>query len=326
MYRYSYYLDQANLPVIPDSNLPYKQVCLYSICTTLILIPYYRWAVPRLLFAKRYWAIIGVVLLILILSPFNSTVFARILALFTVGLPVHSFFEMMGGYIRLDLNLFFTDLLAFSCVAFARFSYKSEQQRHKIETDNLQLQLGMLKAQLQPHFLFNTLNDLYGLSLTGSKDTSRFILLLSQMMQYVLYDCDKETVALNDELNFLKGYFELEQAKFPDSKITFEVDGIAADRTIPPLLFLPLVENSFKHGRYKLEDTGTVEAKMNIADKEIVFIIKNEMLGQQSAKPAKGGIGLINIKKRLELYYPATHTLSFQDDGNYYIATLTMKL
>jgi len=329
MYKYSYYLDHARLPMVRDGYFPYLQVGLFSICSTLYLIPYYRWLVPRLLFAKRYWILFGVTLLVfLVLNPLNAKIIAWIFEWFTRGLAVHQFFTSPGNMYAPDLNLVLTDLLAFFCIAFARFSYQNEKLRHQMETDNLQLQLGMLKAQLQPHFLFNTLNGLYGMSLTESKETPRFILLLSQMMQYILYDCDKETVSLQDEETFLKGYFELEQKKFPKSKITFNVPELIPEIAIPPLLFLPLVENSFKHGKHKIEDTAGVEAVLTVTPREIRFIITNDIYDQAPliAKPANGGIGLINIKKRLELYYPNKYQLSLQQKGNQYIADLTIKL
>ncbi|SDE80170.1 Histidine kinase [Mucilaginibacter pineti] len=329
MYKYSYYLDLAHLPVKRDSNFPYLQICAFGICSTLCLIPYYRWAVPRLLYAKRYWILFGVTLLMfLVITPLNRMVFVWIFAKLTAGLPVNTFFANMLGWYGMDPNLLVTDLLAFFCIAFARFSYQNEVQRHQIETDNLQLQLGMLKAQLQPHFLFNTLNGLYGMSLQGSKDTPRFILLLSQMMQYILYDCDKELVTLQDEMVFLTGYFELEQKKFPTAKINLTTPDITPDIKIPPLLFLPLVENSFKHGKHKLEDSAGVEAKLTITGKSIVFSIKNDILGQAALakKNTRGGIGLINIKKRLELYYPSRYSLLLQENDNHYMAELTIAI
>lgn len=254
--------------------------------------------------------------------------FAWIFEKLTTGLTVNSFFAGLKGWYGMDSNIVVTDLLAFFCIAFARFSYQNEVQRHQMETDNLQLQLGMLKAQLQPHFLFNTLNDLYGMSLQGSKDTPRFILLLSQMMQYILYDCDKEMVSLQDEMTFLTGYFELEQKKFPKAQINLEVLEISPDIKIPPLLFLPLVENSFKHGKHKLEDSAGVEAKLTLTAKNIVFTIKNDILEPValSKKSTRGGIGLINIKKRLELYYPSRYTLSLQENSDHYMAELTIVL
>lgn len=166
------------------------------------------------------------------------------------------------------------------------------------------------------------------MSLTGSKETPRFILLLSQMMQYILYDCDQQTVSLKAELDFLTGYFELEQKKFPEAAIRFNAPSSPIQLDLPPLLFLPLVENSFKHGRHKLENNGTVIADLAVHKDSLCFIISNEMLSgnlfEQKKKP--GGIGLVNIKKRLALYYPERHTLILAEKNNIFTATLTISL
>ncbi|GAB2697092.1 hypothetical protein GCM10027037_21350 [Mucilaginibacter koreensis] len=246
---------------------------------------------------------------------------------FTDG-PLHHYFYLRSQTRFVDFNLLVTDFLAFFCLAFARFSYHNEVLRRRIETDHLNLQLSMLKAQLQPHFLFNTLNGLYGMSLTGSKDTPRYILLLSQMMQYILYDCDKERVDMANELDFMNGYFELEHKKFPGASIHLEAVGTAAHLEIPPLLFLPLIENSFKHGRHKLTDQATVKAHLQIQPEDVVFSIMNDVMPQMNAteKAPKGGIGLRNLEKRLELYYPnGRHQLAIIQDDDTYTATLTLK-
>ncbi|MDT3402651.1 sensor histidine kinase [Mucilaginibacter terrae] len=330
LYKYSYLLEQSRLPHISNNDLPYLHICLYAICSSLYLVPYYRWAVPKLLDKKRYWLLLGVTLiLLLVVSVYNNAAFAWLFALFTKEQPVGKYFEVLAKARFVDFNLVLTDLLAFFCIAFARFSYQNEVKRHRIETDHLQLQLSMLKTQLQPHFLFNTLNGLYGMSLTGSKDTPRFILLLSQMMQYILYDCDKETVQLGDEVSFLKGYFELEQKKFPNASISFIVPEHLDELAITPLLFLPLVENSFKHGKHKLSDNASVEAELKLTADSLIFTISNHVIddvpvAMRSARA--GGIGLINIKKRLELYYTGKYEFTTGKNNNMYIAQLTLKL
>ncbi|WP_199118084.1 histidine kinase [Pedobacter sp. ASV28] len=328
IYKYSYYIDHSGLPHIPNNDFPYPEICLYAICSTLYLVPYYKWAVPRLLYLKKYlWVLVLSLIYFVFLTTLNHMAVSWIFAEFTTGMPSHRFFTT--GYIGffMDWNMILTDAIAFLCVAFSRFSYQNEVQRHRIETDHLHLQLNLLKTQLQPHFLFNTLNSLYGMSLTGSKETPRFILLLSQMMQYILYDCDQEEVALQDEMVFLEGYFELEQKKFPQANIVLKVAEDIPPLKIPPLLFLPLVENSFKHGKHKLENEAGVLAELSFKEGTLVFRIENETLPanplQTQAK--RGGIGLNNIKKRLELYYPGRHQLLLTTEGPIFVAELSIK-
>lgn len=325
IYKYSAYMESSSLPHVPNNDFPYLQICLYGICSTLLLIPYYRWLIPYLLQRKKYLGLFLVtVAYFLLLMPLNNAAVSWLFKMATQGLPVNNFFKFAYQY--WDWNMMFTDLIAFFCVGLSRFSYQNEIKRHQSETDNLHLQLNMLKTQLQPHFLFNTLNSLYGLSLVGSKEAPRFILLLSQMMQYILYDCDKEEVSLQEEIDFLKGYFELEQQKFPKASIVFQAPEVDARVKIPPLLFLPLVENSFKHGRHKLEDHASVLAHVAVTPSQISFTIQNDQLQntpQLGVKPV-GGIGLVNIKKRLELYYPKQHQLILTEENGQYVASVIL--
>ena len=249
---------------------------------------------------------------------------AWVFAQFTAP-PEQHFFTMMSAGFYMDWNLIFTDAIAFLCIAFSRFSFQNELQRHKVETDHLQLQLSMLKTQLQPHFLFNTLNSLYGLSLTGSKETPRFILLLSQMMQYILYDCDKDEVLLADEVVFLQGYFEIEQKKFPKAVITIKVPRDIPPIKIPPLLFLPLVENSFKHGTSKILEDAWIQLSIQADEEVLHFILANSKPAEENIN-GKNGIGLANVRKRLELLYPQQHSLEIRDSGDWFIVLLKLAI
>lgn len=325
-YKYSFYLEQAKLPRSADAYFPYLEICLYAICSTLVIIPYYRLIIPYFLQGKRYlWLFIITLIYFLLVIPYYTQAISWIFNQSTKGTVVNEFFKYAN--LLWGLNILFTDLIAFFCIGLARFSYQNEMKRYQSETDHLHLQLSMLKTQLQPHFLFNTLNSLYGLSLVGSKDTPRFILLLSQMMQYILYDCDKEEVSLQEEIDFLKGYFELEQQKFPKASIVFEAPEVEESIKIPPLLFLPLVENSFKHGRHKLEDHASVMAHLQVTSKEIIFSIQNDKLQAIPSFGSKkvGGIGQVNIRKRLNLYYPNQHQLTLAEENDQYLANLILK-
>lgn len=190
------------------------------------------------------------------------------------------------------------------------------------------LQVEQLKTQLQPHFLFNTLNSIYGLSLMGSPETPRFILLLSELMRYVLYDRGKEYIGLPEEVAFLENYFEMEQRKYPGAQIQLTTHGMAAGVQVPPLLLLPLVENSFKHGRHHFSDAASVQATLSSQPGRLHFLIENDMLPEAPAATAKrsGGIGLQNIRQRLQLYYPGAHELHLTEHAGRYRAELTLQM
>lgn len=326
-YKYSYLVEHAGLKRIPGTDLPYLMICLFSICITLPVIPYYRWAVPKLLHKRNYSVVVFLgILYFIFLTPYINMFVAWVFEQLTFGTPVYTYFDHRYNGFFLEWDLIMTDSLAFLSIAISRFSRQNELIRHKVETDHLQLQLSMLKSQLQPHFLFNTLNSLYGMSLKGSNDTPRFILLLSQMMQYILYDCNREEVGLEEEITFLRGYFEIEQKKFPGSKIIFNAPDSPPGLKMPPLLYLPLVENAFKHGLHKLENNAGVRAELSMEKESLIFCIENEILPIASQKTRYGGIGLANIKKRLELYYPGRYSLDIIETKDLYKVALKLSI
>ncbi|MVT12327.1 sensor histidine kinase [Chitinophaga tropicalis] len=326
IYKYSYHLDHAQLPWIPGNDFPYLQLCLFSVCSTLYLVPYYRWALPELVARKKYLALSGLTIIYFaLITGLNNSYMARLFAVFTEDVNVHAYFMALYRPSFRDLNLVFLDFIAFAAIGFARFSYRNEARLYKAETDNLRLQLNLLKVQLQPHFLFNTLNSLYGMSLTAPREqTSRYILLLSQLMQHILYDGAKEYIDLDHEISFMQNYFELEQIRYPKSSVVFNIRELNKDTRIPPMLFLPLIENSFKHGKHKIADDAAVEAELFMNGRDLVFSVKNDILDKK--REATQGIGLINIRERLELYYPGRSRLLLQEQDGRYYAEVIIKL
>ncbi|OGX87221.1 sensor histidine kinase [Hymenobacter glacialis] len=340
LYKYAFYLGEAarlHRPARTDL-FPYPQLILFAVVASVYVLPYYRWMLPALLRRRRYG------LLVLVSLPYlwwgaklNILLTALLFAPLAAPPVLTDFYQQ---YVQLGLGqlfyrstlnagLAFTDLLAFSCVGFVRVSFEQEARRRQIEQDHAALQLEQLKAQLQPHFLLNTLNGIYGLSLAGSPDTPRFILLLSELMRYVLYDSGKLYVALREEVAFLESYFELEQRRYPGASIRFVSNGTElAGLQVPPLLLLPLVENSFKHGRHHFSDDTQVTATLTATPENLHFVIENDMLPAPppNAPRRSGGIGLQNIRHRLALYYPNTHTLHLADQAGRYRAELTVPL
>jgi hypothetical protein len=337
MYRYNYFMDASQLHPSGHPNFPFPQLILFALAATLYVVPYYRWLLPTLLRRRRYAVLLGVAALFYLWwgIKLNTTLMAGVFLPFAVPPALAEFYR---GYYRHGMRLLLhpgmpylllllTDFLAFSCVGFVRVAFEQEMRRRQIEKEHAALQLEQLKAQLQPHFLFNTLNSIYGLSLAGSPETPRFILLLSELMRYVLYDSGKERINLADEVTFLENYFELEQRKYEGAHIQFTTTGAdLGGRQVPPLLWLPLVENSFKHGRHHFSDAASVEATLTATAGTLRFVIENDMLPEPppAAPRRSGGIGLENIKRRLQLYYPGTHELHLTEHAGRYRAELIL--
>ncbi len=339
MYKYNYFMEDTRLHPADHPNFPFPQLILFALVATLYVVPYYRWLLPALLRQRRYAVplVLGGIVYLWWGIKLNTTLAAAVFRFIAAPPALTGFYQSYFQHgLRLLLRpgmpyllLLLTDFLAFSCVGFVRVAFEQELRRRRIEQEHAALQLEQLKAQLQPHFLFNTLNSIYGLSLAGSPDTPRFILLLSELMRYVLYDSGKERVALADEVAFLENYFELEQRKYEGARIRFTTAGAElGGRQVPPLLWLPLVENSFKHGRHHFSDEASVEATLTTAPDQLRFVIENDMLpSPPPASPRRsGGIGLENIKRRLQLYYPSAHELRLSEHAGRYRAELILHL
>ena len=340
LYKYSFYLNEAAYQHRPaPANFPYPQLMLFALLSTLYVLPWYRWLVPRLLRQRRHALLAGGSLLYLWWGIKLNAWLAALLFSPVAAPPVLADFyhfyaaltpAQLLGIQNPVLALLLTDMLAFGCVAFVRVAFEQEMRRRLLERDHLALQLAQLKSQLQPHFLFNTLNSIYGLSLAGSPETPRFILLLSELMRYVLYDSGKEYIALAEEITFLENYFEMEQRKYAGARIALTTTGNVAGRQVPPLLLLPLVENSFKHGRHHFSDQASVEATLTATPGRLHFVIENDLLpAMPVAAPSgkrSGGIGLVNIRQRLQLYYPGAHELVLTEREGKYRAELTLNV
>lgn len=203
-----------------------------------------------------------------------------------------------------------------------------ESQKEKVSTE-----LSFLKSQINPHFFFNTLNNIYALAAAKSDDTEKAILLLSNMMRYVLYEAGTEKILLSKEVQFIENYIALQKIRFSVKKaidISFETSGATDFSQIAPMLFLPMVENAFKHG-ISYREKSFVAITLVASEQDILFTVKNskarsaaEML--PSAESKNSGIGLENIKKRLNLLYPKKHKFVISECEKEYMVKLQLCL
>jgi len=186
-------------------------------------------------------------------------------------------------------------------------------------------EMNYLKAQIQPHFFFNTLNSLYALTLKKSEKASEVVLKLSEFMEYVLYDLNKKEIPLLKEINYVRNYIELEQIRRGDLvECSVDIIGDIDDVVLPPFLFLPFVENCFKHGQL---GSGRILIKMTFKrdEKELEFILVNSY-EQDNFSNVKSGIGIINVRRRLELNYGNRFQLKNYPTENQYIVVLKILL
>ena len=185
---------------------------------------------------------------------------------------------------------------------------RQERENQQLRTEKQAAETAFLKTQINPHFLYNTLNLLYGMAYPVSKPLAAALLRLAELMRYMLYDSAADQVALSHEIDYLRNYLALYHLRFPNQLfVDFTVTGEPADRRIAPLVLIPFVENAFKHGI--LDDPAhPVRICLRVEPQEVVFRVGNRISADH--KDATSGIGLPNLRRRLALQYPGRHQLS----------------
>ncbi|HMH34604.1 MAG TPA: histidine kinase [Puia sp.] len=202
-------------------------------------------------------------------------------------------------------------------------SFKQEKQLREIEKEKFSAELRLLKAQINPHFFFNTLNSLYALTLKGSAQASKVVLRLSDLMHYMLYEASSNKVLLKDEIKYLENYISIEQLRFAERlDLSFQYSGDIEGKHIAPLLMLPFVENAFKHGVEN--DKGWVTINLNVIGSRLFLKVENSCTAVSKQKSS--GMGLKNVKRRLELMYPGNYQLTINETAGAFEAELEMDI
>jgi hypothetical protein len=205
--------------------------------------------------------------------------------------------------------------------------YISQQQHAQLREETAAAEMRLLNAQIQPHFLFNTLNNIYSFSLYKSPRAAELAATLSHTMEYMILECQEPLVQLEKELNMIMNYFTLEKARYGNRiRIQTDIKGNPAFRAITPLLMIPFAENCFKHGSSKMTGTSWIELSIEITDKMLYFTLVNSKPDVESTILKKPGIGLENVKKRLRLLYPDRHRLVITDAEDRFIVEMHVPL
>lgn len=205
--------------------------------------------------------------------------------------------------------------------------FDKEQKALEIIQEHQAAQLQFLKAQINPHFLFNTLNNIYSLSIIQSEKTPAMVLKLADLLRYVIYESQNEMVRLDGEITQIRKYIELFQMKSEgDLNIIFEVEGDINNQFIEPMIFIPLVENSFKHCDFDINNNAFTKIKLKVTSKQIEFSTINSKSDADQQKDKVGGVGLKNIRKRLSLNYEDQHELTIKENQDTFSVFLKMNL
>ncbi|HEX7847658.1 MAG TPA: sensor histidine kinase [Chitinophagaceae bacterium] len=193
------------------------------------------------------------------------------------------------------------------------------------QQEKITAELQLLKAQVHPHFLFNTLNNIYSFSLENSPKTPGMILKLSSLLSYMLYDCNSDEVRLEKEIEIMKNYIDLEKERYGDKiEISWSVEGEITNKFIAPLLMLPFLENAFKHGIS--EQIEKPWLGVDISLKQDILRCKIANSKNEFTVNGTSGIGISNVKQRLAFIYPDRHELKINDEGNFFVVSMLVRL
>jgi hypothetical protein len=265
-------------------------------------------------------------------------VIALVMAIIPYRIARHFFFESStaGDWWNSLLNLpyffvapfYFLPIPALGFIIFIfRKLHLNELQKKEADRQRVMAEMNLLKAQIQPHFLFNTLNNLYGLALSSSVHTADSIMRLSKIMEYMLYNAEREQVPLAGEIQYIHDYIELEKLRYGHRlQVSWDIDGSLGHHLIIPLLLFPFIENAFKHGTHREDGDTWISVSCKQEDGAIVYRVVNSISTLPGKTTNGRGYGLQNLRKRLELAYTGRYTLEQQRDDTSYMCVLKLNL
>ncbi len=227
-----------------------------------------------------------------------------------------------------DINYLFPILTligSFPLIIFIEFN-KKEKDITALRKEKSEAELNLLKQQINPHFFFNTLNNLYAMSLDKSDQTPEMILKLSELMRFVIYKGKQENVLLTDEVKYIEDYIDLQKLRLHKKvDISFNKEGDLSAIEVPPLLFINLIENAFKHGIEPAENASYLNIDLEVSYNQLIFRCENSFEQDIHSAESKG-IGIENLRKRLHILYPDEHHLTLEQKDETFIAVLSIDL
>jgi two-component system LytT family sensor kinase len=279
--------------------------------------------IPRFLDKKRYGLFaLSIVVAVIVygLGKYGVGLIFKQYVLMRMKAHVTGFGSYFLSTIFTSLTfLFFSSVLKFTVDWFL-----NERIQRDLENQRLSAELAFLKSQINPHFLFNSLNSIYSLAYQRSETTPEAILKLSEIMRYMLYECNDNKVGLDKELQYLQNYIDLQKIRFGNKAfIDFKITGKVENQQIVPLLLIAFIENAFKHGAANIP-RSPIRLVVDIDDAHLHFFIQNKK--HTNNRDAVGGIGLNNVKRRLDLLYPGKYNLDIRDETDTYTVELSLIL
>lgn len=312
------------LPIIfsPDLSLDFDFIhakgfqrdFLFSI----ILIPFfylsYFLLIPKLYFEKKYYLFFFIAFIC-----FALIFFLPLALIPSTNFNTKTFDAFFIREIKIRLFQF---LIVFVFSLMLKINIRLKQS----EKEKLDAELAYLKAQINPHFLFNTLNSIYSLAIVQSDNVASSIVKLSNMMRYVLSESSSDYVRLEKEIEYIQNFIELQQIRF-GSFIQFEctITGDHKNKSIAPLILITFIENAYKHG-VNAEDNSIIKIQIDTTENQLFLFVKNNKVFVQRSKESESGLGVENTKNRLQMIYPGKHKLQIDNTEKEYSVSLTLDL
>lgn len=311
------------------SSMTWGQALITDVVTVVFfaLIAYfnYFYLFPKYLKDKNLWwhfAALGVTALLL--TPIKTSI---------LYILSHNDPALQSHYLSNQLYIFLSSFFVGTSTTIYRVMNEwliQQKDRVELQSKTLTSELNFLKSQINPHFLFNTLNSLYALTLQKSDDAPQIVLKLSEMMRYMLYECNEKEVLLSKEINYIQNYLDLEKLRHGNRMIiNFATLGEdPKDVKIAPLMLIPFIENAFKHGASNQTSPGFVDLSLKFENDKLSLHLSNSKSpsAPRIIEKKSGGIGLVNVKRRMEILYPSRHELNIFESPNKYNVDLTLDL
>lgn len=289
----------------------------------LYAYPVMYWMIPRFLLKEKYlqfsilllvWAVMGYFLNYLVRSYMLFPLSTRL------GYKTNMNPWAATSYLSMNVMMGYG-----SMIVLFKFWIRKQQEYLLAEKEKSVMELQLLKAQIHPHFLFNTLNNIYSFSLKNSGKTPEMILKLSSLLSYMLYDCKASEVLLEKEIDVMRSYIDLEKERYGNRlEVSVHVDGDLKEKYIAPLLLLPFLENAFKHGTSEQLDKPWLSMDISVRQNRLRCKVVNGKNENEST--GSRGIGIDNVRKRLRYLYPDRHELKISDEGEYFVVSLALDL
>lgn len=298
-------------------SLPPKMALVYFV---------FYYIIPLYLERNKVWKLVALTLVAFSITMVIYRLFVGLLYFDIFEPERHFMMTNPAGLVLTVFDLFIT-VAAATTIKMIRVHYKSIEFEQELIREKLQSELSFLRAQTNPHFLFNTLNNLYVLARKKSDKTPDAIMMLSKIMRFVLYECRAPRIAISEEARVIQDYIELEKLRY-NKRLTvdYQEDTDNPHATIAPLLLLPFVENSFKHGANGTTGDVVISLNIKLRDNHLSFFIENTVDAEEKPGRNGGGIGLRNVKRQLDLLYSNRYKLNTGRDGAYFKVNLELDL